>query len=69
MDQQELDNRFKYHAPTKEQVEIYGEIRNQFRGLAEKLNAWLPESREKSLAITKLEEAVMHSNSCIARRT
>ena len=67
MKQTEIENNFKYHAPTPKQVGIYGSIRNAGKDLAELINAICPDSREKSLAITKIEESIMWANAAIAR--
>jgi hypothetical protein len=64
----ELQARFTYHAPKDGQPERYQRIRDAGRQLAVLLDAECPESREKSLAVTKLEEAVMWANAAIARR-
>ena len=58
---------FTYHPPKDGQFEKYEGIRATARGLAELINTYCPDSREKSLAITKLEEAVMWANASIAR--
>lgn len=65
----DLNNRFTYHKPKPGQPDIYMEIRENARGLALILNDRCPDSREKSLAITKLEECVMWANASIARNT
>lgn len=65
--QKNIDNNFKYHAPNEEKVHYYQEIREQAKRTAELINLRCPNSREKSLAITKLEEAVMWANASIAR--
>ena len=65
----ELDNRFTYHAPKEGQPEIYGNIRNKAKELATLINEVCPESREKALAMTELENSVFWANACIARRT
>jgi hypothetical protein len=67
MDKEDIDNRFKYHAPKPGQPEIYQDIRTLAKELALEIDEVVPEGREKSLAITKLEEAVMWANSGIAR--
>jgi len=67
MMQADLDNRFSYHAPEPGQPEIYQSIRAQARQFAEFINALCPEGREKSLAVTHIEEAVFWSNAAIAR--
>jgi hypothetical protein len=63
----DLANRFTYHAPKNGQVERYQKIRDAAHGLAQLLNSECPESREKSLAVTHLEDAVMWANAAIAR--
>jgi hypothetical protein len=67
MDDSDLQNRFTYHAPKPGQPEVYQEIRDNAHELARLINDHAPDSREKSLAITKLEEAVMWANASIAR--
>lgn len=64
----ELNTRFNYHAPTPGQVEKMVGLRGMAHSLAEQILAQVPESRERSLALTKLEEVVMWSNAGIARR-
>ena len=63
----ELKKRFTYHAPKPGQNERYESIREIARGLAMFIAENCPDSRERSLAITKLEEAVMWANASIAR--
>jgi hypothetical protein len=67
MDEKTVNNNFMYHAPKEGQPALYGAIRDNAKQLAILINATVPESREKSLAITKLEEAVMWANAGIAR--
>ena len=62
-----LNNTFTYHAPKEGQTERYEVLRTSARHLAEQIVYYTPVSREQSLAITKLEEAVMHANAAIAR--
>ena len=69
MDQGDLNNRFTYHTPDSEQIPKYQVIRDRALGLAELINAACPESREKSLAVTNLEQAVMWANASIARHS
>ena len=68
MEEKELDLRFTYHAPKEGQPEKYTKIRSSAGILAAIINDACPESREKSLAFTALEEAVMWANASIARR-
>ncbi|QIZ39625.1 hypothetical protein FDZ84_18830 [Saccharopolyspora sp. ASAGF58] len=62
-----MDRRFTFHTPTSDKATEHQHVRGLFRGLVEELNERLPEGREKSLAITKLEEGLMRSNAAIAR--
>lgn len=62
-----LDNVYTYHTPKGDQPQRYENIRAKARELAELIEASCPDSREKSLANTKLEEAVMWANASIAR--
>lgn len=66
--QDEIDIRFKYHTPKSGQAEKYTAIRAMAKEFACLISAACPESREKSLAVTTLEESVMWANSAIARR-
>ncbi|WP_145052554.1 hypothetical protein [Paenibacillus xylanexedens] len=62
-----LDHRFTHHAPTPEQIGKLSNIRAAARQFGHLINEMVPESREKALAITKLEEAVMWANAGIVR--
>ena len=63
----DLERRFTYHPPKEGQPEKYVRIRNCAFVLAELVDGLCPDSREKSLALTKVEEAVMWANAAIAR--
>lgn len=69
MDSTEIQRRFTYHAPKEGQPEIYTELREKALEYALLIDAVCPESREKALALTKLEETVMWANAGIARRS
>ena len=62
-----LDKTFTYHTPKEDQPERYNRIRERALALAHTICGMTPPSREQSLALTKLEEAVMHTNAAIAR--
>ncbi len=65
-----IENNFKYHPPTGQaQVEKYEFLRSEFKALAHEVDAKCPMSREKSLAMTALEEASMWANAAIARNS
>lgn len=65
---QELVHRFQYHPPMTDQAKrAHEDVREECKRLALFLSSSLPAGREKSLAITKLEEAMMWANAAIAR--
>jgi hypothetical protein len=64
---EDLKKRFTYHAPKENQLQKYENIRKNALAFAELIDAMCPDSREKSLAITHLEDAVMWANAAIAR--
>lgn len=57
-------NPFEYQKPSDEHVVKITEVREKCKELYDVLLS-LPESRERSLAITKLEEVSMWANKCI----
>ncbi len=68
MTEHEIERRFTYHAPRAGQAEDYQSIRASVREVVEVIEHVCPDCREKSLAVTKLEEAVFWANASIARR-
>lgn len=58
---------FTYHQPKQGQPDRYTLIRNRAGELAKLINQQVPPSRERSLAMTKLEEVMMWANAGIAR--
>ena len=68
MIQADIDHRFAFHAATTEEKRNeHTSVRENCRQLAKFLNDKLPEGREKSLAITHLEEVMFWGNAAIAR--
>lgn len=63
----DIDNRFTYHTPKGDQVIRYGLLRDRAKQLAHLILALTPASREQSLALTHLEEAIFSANAAIAR--
>jgi hypothetical protein len=68
MDGKELETRFTYHKPGGTQGQRYIDIRDKAKDLAYFIVENTPESREQSLSITALEEAIFWANAAIARR-
>ncbi|MGV2787690.1 hypothetical protein GNF98_18755 [Clostridium perfringens] len=64
---EQIENNFSYHAPKPGQPEIYQEIRDKAKELAYLIDKLAPGSREKSLAMPNLEQAVFWANAAIAR--
>jgi len=64
---QDIENRFTYHPLKEGQPEKYTKLREKAKELAYMIEILCPNSREKSLAITKLEEMVFWANASVAR--
>jgi plasmid stabilization system protein ParE len=62
-----LDKIFTYHQPKDDQPARYVMLRDKAKELAIMICEEVRDSREQSMALTKLEECVMHANSGIAR--
>ncbi|WP_418252070.1 DUF7681 family protein [Gordonibacter urolithinfaciens] len=62
-----IENAFTYHAPKEGQPQKYEAIRGKAKELAYLIDELCPDGREKSLAMTKLEECSMWANASIAR--
>ena len=63
----DLVRRFSYHAPDAEKVDVHQLLREEFLAVAEEVHLICPPSRERSLAFTKLEEALFWANAAVAR--
>lgn len=65
----DLERRFSFHpADTPERREAHERVRDLCKAVARQLDAQLPGGREKSLAITHLEETMFWANAAIARQ-
>ncbi|MMZ47230.1 hypothetical protein D1872_88670 [compost metagenome] len=63
----QVENNFKYHKADEAKGAQHDKVRSACKELAYTLDELLPNSREKSLAMTKLEEVMMWANAGIAR--
>lgn len=63
----ELVNRFRYHRPNEAKGARHALVRAKCLELATELNSLIPDSREKSIVMTKLEEVMFWANAGIAR--
>ncbi len=64
---EEIERRFSYHKSTEEQLKRHEQVRNLGKSYAYNLVELCPYSRELSLALTHLEQAIMFANAAIAR--
>ncbi len=62
-----IERDFVYHAPTEGQPEKYQAIRATAKNFARDLLTMVPEGRELSTALTKLDEVVFWANAGISR--
>jgi hypothetical protein len=61
-----LEQIFTYHRPFGNQPQRYEWLRKQAKLFAEAVEAFCPPSRERSLAMTAVQEAIMWANASIA---
>lgn len=63
----EIRDRFRYHPPSAEGIEAHAGLTEWFVGLAKFIEDICPDGREKSLVMTKLEEAKFWASAAVAR--
>lgn len=63
---EEIENTFTYHKPFGDQPQRYEAIRAIAKSLAYRIHRSCPVSRERSLALTNLQQAIMWANASIA---
>lgn len=61
----EILDRFNYHAPTEAQQRLLAECHRRIMACAEFLVDELPSSRDRSLALTSLEDTRMRMNKAV----
>lgn len=62
----DIERTFTYHKPQGTQPIRYEQLRDGAKILALMIDRSCPDSREKSLALTNLQQAVMWANAAIA---
>ena len=62
----DTENVFKYHVPKADQPQKYELVRAQAKLFAETVLALCPDSRERSTALTNIQQSVMWANASIA---
>ena len=61
-----VDQIFMYHAPKADQPARYVALREKAKELAVLIQASCPDSRERAVALTNLQQTVMWANASIA---
>lgn len=64
---EQIKNNYMYHAPKESQAEKYDQLRSKAKELAYLIDELCPNSREKALANTNLEQSIMWANASVAR--
>lgn len=64
---EQIERNFTFHPPKGDQQKRYETLRKFAKALAASIVEYTPVSREQSLALTNLEQAVMWANAAIAR--
>lgn len=67
MNKELIERNFTYHTPRPNDIPKMASVRSQCRMLALLIDSYMPDSREKSLALTALEEVSMWTNAGIVR--
>lgn len=67
MDVDQIKHNFTYHPPTDDDVMKHTILREKAQELAILIAQLCPDSREKDIAIMKVDEVNMWSNAAIAR--
>lgn len=63
----DLEHRFAHHAPNDDRRNRHEQVRAACLDLARTIDELCPAGREKSLAITHVEDSMMWANAAIAR--
>jgi hypothetical protein len=66
-EREEIEKRFTFHPAKDDQPERYEKLREEAKKLAMSITQFCPPSRERALALTNLEQAMMWANAGIAR--
>lgn len=64
---EDIENRFKYHPPIKDQAKRYEAIRGKYLELAKFIVSITPPGREQATSLTQLEFSMMMACASIAR--
>lgn len=64
-----IEKDFTYHPPQGDQAARYEKMRATAKEFAQLIVQLTPDGRERSVALTKLEESIMWANAAIARHS
>lgn len=67
MEKKRIEHNFDYHKPSPDKINRHETVRQACKQLAYGIDELCPDGREKALAFTKIEEAMMWANAAIAR--
>lgn len=67
IDYAELDRTFGHHAPDADDITCHEAVRAAARQMAVRVIQVAPHTRERSIALRKIEEAMFWANAAIAR--
>ena len=65
---EEIADRFKFHPMSDEAKMHSNKIREDIISTADVIDIYCPEGREKSLALTRLEECLMWANKSLSKK-
>ena len=60
--QEELNHAFTYHKPSGDQPLFYEDVRERAKAMAQLVFDFLPSTPERTIALRKIQEAVMAAN-------
>lgn len=66
MTEAQIRDTFSYHAPTDRKVATFDDIRSRMTETAVAVAAQLPNSRERSMFLTLMQQAQMMANASVA---
>ena len=64
---EEISDRVRYHAPSPNGVETHGILSGLFEKIMHEIQVFVPDGRERSIVMTRLEEAKMWASAGVAR--
>lgn len=68
LSKEELDRRFSHYPLPERDIRRLERVRDAARSFARQIDGLVPDSREKSVAMTAIEDAMMWANAGIARK-